>query len=92
MVAKAQDRMRTGRLTKQGYAERHRRLTERLLAAPQDSRKHQIDRAAAPLGLAPEPEARQPSRNIQVFVLLGHGFGINRWCDRYERGLIPGLN
>jgi hypothetical protein len=92
MVAKAQDRMRTGRLTKQGYAERHRKLTERLLAKPRDSRSRQIERATAPLGFEPELEPCHPPRNIKVFVLLGHGFGINGWRDRYEQGLIPGLN
>jgi hypothetical protein len=81
MVARAQERMRTGELTKQGYAERHRQLTERVLAA------HAADEQVSFF-----PEARQFPQQVKVFVLLAHGFGVNRWRERYERGLIPGLN
>ena len=81
MVARAQERMRTAELTKQGYAERHRQLTERLLA----------NRQAGPQ-VTMSPESCRVLRQVKVFVLLGYGFGANRWRDRYERGLIPGLN
>src|SRR5690349_2666156 len=30
--------------------------------------------------------------DVRIFVYLGPGFGADRWRDRYERGLIPGLN
>jgi glycosyltransferase involved in cell wall biosynthesis len=81
MVARAQERMRTGELTKQGYAERYRQLTEHLLA----------NHSAADQGPI-SPDSHEFPRQVKVFVLLGHGFGANRWRDRYERGLIPGLN
>jgi hypothetical protein len=81
MVARAQERMRTGELTKQGYAERHRQLTERLLT----SLPAAVHDTAAMESCPPQP-------GVKVFVLLGHGFGANRWRERYERGLIPGLN
>jgi glycosyltransferase involved in cell wall biosynthesis len=81
MVARAQARMRTGDLTKQGYAERHRQLTERLLANQEAGAQGSIS-----------SESRRFPGQVKVFVLLGHGFGANRWRDRYERGLIPGLN
>jgi glycosyltransferase involved in cell wall biosynthesis len=81
MVAKAQERLLDAELTKQGYAARHRRLTERLLAIPEKSPR---------CNAAIEP--REQSREVKVFVLLGYGFGVNRWRDRYERGQIPGLN
>jgi hypothetical protein len=58
MVARAQDRMRTARLTKQGYAERHRELTERVLATPRGSRNRQIEPAADLLEVVTELEPR----------------------------------
>jgi glycosyltransferase involved in cell wall biosynthesis len=30
--------------------------------------------------------------DVTVFVHLGHGFGKRSWSERYQRGLIPGLN
>ena len=84
MVANAQRRMLTGELTKQGYAKRHRKLTEELLQKPDSSPPMAGDaRVSAPL---------QPPDRVKVFVLLGHGFGANRWRERYECGMIPGLN
>jgi glycosyltransferase involved in cell wall biosynthesis len=32
------------------------------------------------------------SRDVRVFVLLGHDFGANSWERRHALGLIPGLN
>jgi glycosyltransferase involved in cell wall biosynthesis len=84
MVAKAQRRMLTAELTKQGYAKRHRKLTEDLLQQPDQ-----------PLATGHDQEdsaVRESSRQVKIFVLLGHGFGANRWRERYECGLIPGLN
>jgi glycosyltransferase involved in cell wall biosynthesis len=84
MVANAQRRMLTGELTKQGYAKRHRELTEKLLQKPATPRPmSDAATASAPL---------QPPHRVKVFVLLGHGFGANRWPERYECGMIPGLN
>ena len=37
-------------------------------------------------------ESGSQSRDVHVFVHLGPGFGANAWRERYERGLIPGLN
>jgi glycosyltransferase involved in cell wall biosynthesis len=37
-------------------------------------------------------ESGPQRRDVQVFVHLGPGFGADAWRDRYERGLIPGLN
>jgi glycosyltransferase involved in cell wall biosynthesis len=31
-------------------------------------------------------------KGVNVFVLLGHGFGANTWQRRHALGLIPGLN
>lgn len=36
--------------------------------------------------------ARGTSRDVRVFVLLGHDFGANNWERRHALGLIPGLN
>jgi Glycosyl transferases group 1 len=81
MVKFAQERMRIAELTKQGYAARHRRLTESLLAGiPNGS------------GSPASSTSDAPPRNVKVFVLLGHGFGANHWRKLYDRGLIPGLN
>ncbi len=32
------------------------------------------------------------TREVNVFVFLGHGFGGNTWEQRFAQGLIPGLN
>jgi glycosyltransferase involved in cell wall biosynthesis len=84
MVANAQRRMLTGELTKQGYAKRHRRLTEDLLQGHISSHTASAGREVSTAG--------RPARQVKIFVLLGHGFGANRWRERYESGLIPGLN
>lgn len=84
MVAKAQRRMLTGELTKQGYAKRHRKLTEDLLQRRDPSLAVARDREISAVG--------ESTRQVKIFVLLGHGFGANRWRERYECGLIPGLN
>ena len=84
MVASAQRRMLTGELTKQGYAKRHRKLTEDLLLGFDSSRPVARDYEVPPEPLAP--------RQVKIFVFLGHGFGASRWRERYECGLIPGLN
>jgi glycosyltransferase involved in cell wall biosynthesis len=84
MVAKAQRHMLTSELTKQGYAKRHRKLTEDLL-----QRRGPILAAVRDREVSAVSES---SREVKIFVLLGHGFGANRWRARYECGLIPGLN
>jgi glycosyltransferase involved in cell wall biosynthesis len=66
-------------------ADRHREFNERLLnMGVVKSVSH---------GHAP----RQPLKGAQldtvkVFVQLGTGFGKDSWSERYDRGLIPGLN
>lgn len=84
MVTNAQRRMLTAELTKQGYACRHRKLTEELL--------QELDPSPPITGDATASAPLQPPRLVKVFVLLGHGFGANRWRERYESGMIPGLN
>jgi Glycosyl transferases group 1 len=84
MVANAQRRMLIGELTKQGYAKRHRKLTEELL--------QRISPSQPMAGGAITSAPPQPPDRVKVFVLLGHGFGANRWRERYECGMIPGLN
>lgn len=34
---------------------------------------------------------RQAARRMEIFVLLGHGFGARRWRERWVRGEIPGI-
>jgi glycosyltransferase involved in cell wall biosynthesis len=63
MVKCAQERMRIAELTKQGYAARHRRLTESLLAGLPNG-FHSSALSASDT----------PPRDVKVFVLLGHGF------------------
>ena len=42
---------------------------------------------------APLPAGGSPTeRPLRVFVFLGHGFGAQRWTERWSRGQIPGLN
>jgi glycosyltransferase involved in cell wall biosynthesis len=84
MVAKAQRHMLTGELTKQGYAKRHRQLTEDLLQQGDPALAVARDREVSTMG--------ESARQVKIFVLLGHGFGANQWRERYECGLIPGLN
>ncbi|HEX4210215.1 MAG TPA: glycosyltransferase family 4 protein [Candidatus Binataceae bacterium] len=84
MTANAQRRMLTGELTKQGYAKRHRNLTEDLLRTSNSS--------LPATNNGEFPAALEAPREVNVFVLLGHGFGADRWRERYECGLIPGLN
>jgi hypothetical protein len=84
MVARAQRRMLTGELTKQGYAKRHRKLTEDLLRGRDPSLVVARDRELSGTG--------ESIHQVKIFVFLGHGFGANRWRERYESGLIPGLN
>jgi hypothetical protein len=84
MVARAQRRMLTGELTKQGYAKRHRKLTEDLLQRRDPSLAVARDRELSGTG--------ESIHQVKIFVFLGHGFGANRWRERYESGLIPGLN
>jgi glycosyltransferase involved in cell wall biosynthesis len=86
MVAKAQSRMLANELTKQGYASRHRKLTEQLLR-----REESFSRlpSGADTSAGTDPLIQQ---QVKVFVFLGYGFGADDWRDRYERGLIPGLN
>lgn len=84
MVANAQRRMLAGELTKQGYAKRHRKLTEEML--------REVSPSLPTVGDATSPAPLQPPHRVKVFVLLGHGFGANRWRERYECGMIPGLN
>ena len=84
MVARAQRHMLTGELTKQGYAKRHRKLTEDLLQRRDPSLAVARDRELSGTG--------ESIHQVKIFVFLGHGFGANRWRERYESGLIPGLN
>jgi glycosyltransferase involved in cell wall biosynthesis len=84
MVARAQRHMLTGELTKQGYAKRHRKLTEDLLQRRDPSLAEARDQEVSPVD--------ESTPQVKIFVLLGHGFGANRWRERYECGLIPGLN
>ena len=84
MVESAQRRMLTGELTKQGYAKRHRELTEGLLRERDSSLLRNPGYKVS--------DGHKVSCEVRIFVLLGHGFGANRWRERYECGLIPGLN
>jgi len=85
LVTNAQAKLISEQLTKQGYALRHRRLSESLLNE---------DRRITRTGTGDGCSVRSVSedRPVKAFVHLAHGFGVNKWRGRYEKGLIPGIN
>lgn len=85
MAAAAQRRVLGAGLTTQGYADGYRRLSARLLAprATAASSTPHVDTVLA---------TRPDTDRLRAFVLLGHGFGAERWRTRFARHEIPGLN
>jgi glycosyltransferase involved in cell wall biosynthesis len=85
LVANSQRKLVASALTKQGYAQRHRQLSESLLksAAAREGR--------ASVETSPGTDSTDDQK-VKVFVHLGHGFGEDAWRERFARGLIPGLN
>ena len=81
MAAEAQRSVLRAGLTTQGYADRFRSLSCRLLSVRALTKAAQRGAAGAP---APD--------NVRVFALLGYGFGGDRWRERFAKGEIPGLN
>jgi glycosyltransferase involved in cell wall biosynthesis len=85
-ASNAQRRLFVVGLTKQGYAQRHRRLSESLLSS-----EPSVGGERVPGNGVPRVDRATPS-GVKVFVHLGHGFGSDGWQRRYSAGLIPGLN
>jgi glycosyltransferase involved in cell wall biosynthesis len=85
MMLKAQEQLWAAKLTRQGYADRHRELSEQLLnmgAVKSVTDSH---------GPGPPLKGAQLD-TVKVFVHLGTGFGADSWSKRYKCGLIPGFN
>ena len=55
-------------------------------------RRVDYGRAAEVMKKGPGPSLPPECEQVRVFVLLGHGFGADRWRERHARGEIAGLN
>jgi glycosyltransferase involved in cell wall biosynthesis len=85
LAVRSQARLLSSHLTKEGYAHRHRLLSESLLRNELSSVKNRT-------ATADSLPAARTGEKVKVFVHLGHGFGATSWRRRYSLGLIPGLN
>ena len=85
LVCHAQQKLLSGELTKQGYARRHRALSESLLR----NVRHPAEERVANIVSSPLPRSEH---KVRVFVHLAHGFGATTWRKRYSSGAIPGGN
>jgi glycosyltransferase involved in cell wall biosynthesis len=84
LTTNAQARLLAANLTKQGYADRHRALSERIL--------QKTSGKAHPRTGAETNFRVRADQAVKVFVHLGCGFGATKWRERYAQGLIAGLN